>query len=94
MSKWKKARKKPIIIEYRDPIPKDEVLMDDVLRGKKVYVSAELIRTREGALYGFPGRDYIIRGVRGEIYPIGIDIFNETYDVIEADEENENISYT
>ncbi len=69
---WGKARKKPIVIEFRE-----------AEANFFTTVPAEKIDTREGALYGYPGKDFIIKGVRGEIYPIGKDIFKETYDVVE-----------
>jgi len=68
---WGKARKRPVIIEFRQPIPN--------VRGS----SAEVIDTREGQIIGHKNADYIIKGVKGELYPISIEIFNETYDVIE-----------
>ena len=37
------------------------------------------IETREGKLYGYAGKDVLIKGVRGEVYPCKIDIFNDTY---------------
>jgi hypothetical protein len=40
------------------------------------------IRTREGTVVAEPG-DYIIRGVDGEVYPIGAEIFHETYEVLD-----------
>lgn len=40
------------------------------------------IQTREGTIKAEPG-DYIIRGVEGEVYPIGPEIFDETYEVME-----------
>lgn len=40
------------------------------------------IDTREGTLRGYPG-DWIIRGVQGEFYPCGEDIFAATYDPCE-----------
>lgn len=43
------------------------------------------IDTREGTLRGEPG-DWIARGPQGEVYPIGADIFAETYE--EADRES------
>lgn len=43
----------------------------------------EIIHTKEGELYAFPGVDYIIRGVEGEQYPIKKDIFEKTYDTID-----------
>lgn len=40
------------------------------------------IRTREGVIVAEKD-DYIIRGVNGEVYPIGPDIFNKSYEVLE-----------
>lgn len=42
------------------------------------------INTREGKLFGYAGKDVLIKGVRGEVYPCKIDIFNETYTTAEA----------
>ena len=67
---WKKARKKPIVIEYRE------------ITG----YGAEVIQTREGILLGYPDKDFIIRGIEGEIYPIKKEIFYKTYEVIEDGE--------
>ena len=63
--KWRKARKKPVVVEFRE------------VEGDK-----EIISTREGTLIAVKGRDYVIRGVRGEEYPIAKEIFSETYEVI------------
>lgn len=65
-SVWKKARKKPIVIEFREP-----------------KYEREIIRTLEGSLVAEKGRDLVIKGLRGELYPIKIDIFKETYEVLE-----------
>lgn len=43
------------------------------------YGDKVLIFTLEGKLYASPG-DYIIKGVKGELYPCKPDIFNETYE--------------
>lgn len=43
------------------------------------------IKTREGELTGEPG-DFLIEGVRKEIYPVAGDIFKETYDLIRLNE--------
>ena len=59
---------------------KDEVVgivMNDEIR----------IRTPEGEMTASLG-DYIIRGVRGEIYPCKPDIFEETYEMAEDEELN------
>ena len=39
----------------------------------------EVIHTLEGDMTASPG-DYVIRGVKGEMYPIKPDIFEETYE--------------
>lgn len=80
MAKWGKARKKPVVVEFR------EVERKDLIRIKypqKIEVWGEVIETREGILYGYVGEDYIIKGVDGEIYPIKKDIFAKTYEVLE-----------
>jgi len=76
MTKWRKARKKPVVIEYRDVIA---TTTDP--RGRM----AEKILTREGALYGYPDVDVIIKGVEGELYPCKKDIFEKTYEKIDAE---------
>ena len=40
------------------------------------------IKTLEGTMVANPG-DYIIKGVKGEIYPCKPDIFEKTYEVVE-----------
>lgn len=61
--KWKKCRKRPVTVEFRECVP------------------GEVVHTREGTLIAQEG-DLIIRGVEGEVYPIGRDIFERTYDVL------------
>jgi hypothetical protein len=73
MSTWGKARKKPVVIEFRKVQP----------NSAKDGIRAERIETREGVLYGYPYVDFIIRGVEGEIYPIKKTIFKKTYDILE-----------
>ena len=41
------------------------------------------IETREGKLYGYADKDVLLKGVKGEIYPCKIDIFNATYTTLE-----------
>ena len=43
-----------------------------------------LIPTLEGT-HNFTPLDVLITGVKGEIYPCKIDIFEDTYDIVEAD---------
>lgn len=42
----------------------------------------EAITTLEGTMIAFPG-DYIITGIKGEVYPCRKDIFEETYELID-----------
>ena len=42
------------------------------------------VETREGVLNGQPG-DYLMVGVRGEMYPCSKEIFEETYDIIKSE---------
>ena len=62
---WRKARKKPVVIKFRE------------VKGEK-----EAIQTREGVLLAYKGQDYVIRGIKGELYPISKEIFRETYEVL------------
>ena len=83
-----KFRKKPVVIEavqitdqtFDAPHPNPEhlegVIYDPVARC--VY-----IKTLEGTHRGDMG-DWIIRGVKGELYPCKPDIFEATYDKVEA----------
>ena len=66
--KWRKARKKPVVVEFREVEGKFETIK---------------VKTREGTLTAVKGRDYVIRGVEGELYPISKEIFEKTYEVIE-----------
>jgi len=51
-----------------------------VVQYREVAGSKETIVTREGTLYAIRGRDYVIKGVKGEVYPIKKEIFEETYE--------------
>lgn len=73
---WKKAMKKPIIVEYREPEPMGCYMMR---HGESTAIPVEKVVTREGELYAFPGEDYVIKGIEGELYPIKKSIFNKTY---------------
>jgi len=43
-----------------------------------------IIHTREGTLKGYKG-DFLICGIKGEIYPCGRKIFFETYDEVKEE---------
>lgn len=51
-----------------------------VIEYREVMGKRELIPTREGILTAIAGRDYIIKGIEGEIYPITKEIFDRTYE--------------
>lgn len=48
------------------------------------------ISTREGIVTAYPDRDYLIRGIEGELYPIKKDIFEDTYEVLETEAEDKH----
>jgi hypothetical protein len=77
---WRKARKKPVEIEFREVNPTDCVR--DSLTGEVFEDDVEIINTLEGTYIARPKNDFIIRGVHGELYPIKKDIFAKTYDII------------
>jgi hypothetical protein len=41
-----------------------------------------MVKTLEGSLKA-PDDGYLIRGVKGEVWPIAADIFAQTYDIVE-----------
>lgn len=77
----KKYRKKPVVVEafklgYEEP-PK-------WYSGKPVYKNKgaevyEVIDTLEGKMRANLG-DYIVKGIKGEFYPVKPDIFEATYE--------------
>lgn len=76
-------RKKPVVIEavqFRAGEQPHE-LAGDVIIGKVRYTEdgTMLIQTLEGTMEASPG-DWIIRGVKGELYPCRDDIFCMTYE--------------
>lgn len=83
---WGIAKKKPIKIHYREVFPLTHIR---TLMPSREEVWGEVIEIREGVLWAYPGKDYIICGVESEIYPIRKDIFHKTYDVIEEPQSSE-----
>ena len=92
-----KFRKKPVVIEAFkfgvDPIPDwfmDKVTTNDIiLHSDNPYRSLSHceIATLEGIMLCSHG-DFIIRGIKGEIYPCKPEIFEETYEVLENELRN------
>jgi hypothetical protein len=78
-----KFRKRPVVIDavqYRAGECPGE-LADDVIAGRVEHKEdgCMLIKTLEGEMRADPG-DWIIRGVKGELYPCKPDIFAATYE--------------
>jgi len=81
-----KYRKKPVVIEafqYRAG-EQNGVLNEDVMAGRVRYPEdgTMLIQTLEGVMCAQPG-DWIIRGVKNELYPCKPDIFEQTYEPVD-----------
>lgn len=84
ISNCKKYRKKPVIIEafryYIDPRPDwfcDKVSTNDII----TYETYCEIKTLEGVMRG-DKEDWIIKGIKGEIYPCKPDIFEKSYEEV------------
>jgi hypothetical protein len=83
-----KFRKKPVVIEAwlwtgetatSEPQP---IWLHTSLLASFPGNGTVAIRTLEGTMIASPG-DWIIRGVKGEIYPCKPDIFAATYEAVE-----------
>lgn len=68
---WKPARKKPVKIQYRGPYTDPTVIQ--TLEGD-FEVDDEYIEEHGGFV--------VIKGVQNEVYPCGLDVFQETYDLL------------
>ena len=89
MSKPTKYRKKPVVIEamrFQNSLASADRIGEWVIRGGgKIGFHNDdpilqlSIHTLEGTMFASPG-DYIIRGVKGELYPCKPDIFAATYE--------------
>jgi hypothetical protein len=83
-------RKKPVVIAaiQWDGANVDEVLwladtVGSVRRGLGLEQNSIFIDTLEGTMRADPG-DWIIRGVKNELYPCKPDIFQATYEAVNA----------
>ena len=77
-------RKKPVVVEAFQFPGKDESQWPDWAKNHpdilySVYDNELLIRTLEGYHVAKLGH-YIVRGVKGELYPVKPEIFEETYE--------------
>ena len=85
-----KFRKRPVVVSaWRIPRVPEEPLFDLVPKWAHDHVQLSdldpgvlRIDTREGSIYGQPG-DWLIQGVKGEVYPCGDEIFRATYEPAE-----------
>ena len=78
---WRKARKRPMIVEFREVEPRIHIRTKHSQDGKKE-IWGEEVNTGHGFAYAYPDEDFIIRDEAGE-YPIKKEIFERTYEVIE-----------
>lgn len=86
----KKYRKKPIVVEAEQwfkPGDLEGIVVPKLEYANRVCKRCGLVRehgwveTLEGGHIVCPG-DWIVRGVKGEFYPVKPDIFKETYEEI------------
>ena len=75
--RWRPARKKPIQVDFRGPYRDTDTI--ETIEGD-FEVDEEYIAEHEGYV--------IIRGVEGEVYPCGLDIFRETYERVPEGEDD------
>lgn len=86
-----KYRKKPVVIEAVQFKPLDDVWPDGVIPWSVAGVQPRdmswgYIDTLEGRMHVMAD-DWIITGVNGEKYPCKPDIFEKTYDPVEAEDD-------
>lgn len=81
------VRKKPVVVQAVQFFFGKEV--PGVVQYKRADGTPEgSIKTLEGTMYVREG-DWIITGVKGEMYPCREDIFKETYEFVESYNESE-----
>lgn len=79
----RRYRKKPVEVEAIQYDGKNavEVLLWACSDVTEAFEGGLVIGTLEGPIHASVG-DYIVRGVRGELYPVKPDIFEETYEAV------------
>ncbi len=78
-------RKKPIVIEAWHNVAGGELMPQWVSAAVSIFttVGGELqIQTLEGVMTCGPG-DWVLKGVKDEVYPCRKDIFEATYETVE-----------
>lgn len=77
-------RKKPVVIEAWRNVDGGEPMPEWLVASNvRTLSGAVLIDTLEGQMRGDLG-DWIIRGVKGELYPCKPDIFEATYEAVDG----------
>ncbi|MCZ9310627.1 hypothetical protein PAF15_01370 [Weissella koreensis] len=90
-----KAKKKPIVLDVwqvveltiDSNIPEwifNAIFSDRVLNESREEGVELVVTTLEGKMEAKIG-DYIVKGTKGEIWPVRKDIFEETYDIVEGE---------
>jgi len=77
-------KKKPIVIQAVQWTGKNFDKIKQELLCEDIYLSTRniiCIYTLEGCMDAYIG-DYIIKGIKGEIYPCKEDIFEKTYEIL------------
>jgi len=81
-----KYRKKPVEVEAEQwsgcTSPKFDKLIEGQEHKLQIQGTTLFIATLEGEMVADQG-DYVIKGIRGELYPCKPDIFKLTYDEVE-----------
>ena len=80
-------RKKPVVIEAVQYTGPNFEEIEAFVGGDAEFRDGKLlVATLEGPLYASPG-DWIIKGVKGELYPCKPDVFSQTYEAVSPDAE-------
>ena len=84
-----KYRKKPVIIEAYQNIDHNQeqvpIWFGNALVSRNLFFRDDgflYVKTLEGDMKSLPG-DFIIQGVKGEIYSCREDIFHQTYELVQ-----------
>ena len=83
-----KFRKKPVVVEAVLYDGSKESIADCLRLGRNIGLAADhlTIKTLEGTMRADLG-DWVIRGVKGEVYPVKPDIFAATYEPAQTEEQ-------
>jgi hypothetical protein len=78
-------RKKPVVIEARQLMADNHVLISNwcagTIRNVSGYGNVVVIHTLEGEMQAQQG-DWVIKGIKGEFYPCKPEIFEATYEQV------------